>query len=125
MVRLTPDPTNSVSRAAATRDFGLWTVDFRLWTFDFGLFKGVSMRSTTGENRREVLARMRLEHFRDLLGRAGRHDPAAFVSTFRTEVDDVVCGFQDVQVMFDDNQRVARFKQFLESGQQRGDVVEV
>ena len=54
-----------------------------------------------------------------------RHDPPAFLPALGSEVDEVVGGFQDVEIVLDDDQRVPRFEQLLERGQQLGDVVEV
>src|SRR5690242_15114156 len=43
----------------------------------------------------------------DLLGRALRDDAAAAVAAFRAEIDDPVRGLDDVEVVLDDEHRVA------------------
>ena len=55
----------------------------------------------------EELARVRLRHFDDVLGAPRRHDGAALVAALRAEVDDVVGTFDDVHIVFDDDERMA------------------
>jgi hypothetical protein len=50
---------------------------------------------------------------------------AAGVAAFRSEIDQVVSGFDHIEVVFDDNQRVTCLDEFLERGEQLRDVVEV
>src|SRR5216683_3943939 len=54
-----------------------------------------------------------------------RHDPTAAFAAFRTKVDDPVGLFDDVEVMLDDQHRVAKRNQSLEHIQQFANVVEV
>ena len=68
---------------------------------------------------------MRRFDLRDLLRRAGGDDRAAGIAAFRAEIDDVVGGLDDVEIVLDDEQRVAGFEQLLERRQQLRDVVEV
>ena len=63
----------------------------------------------------QELRRMRSLRLRDLLGRSLRHDLAAFVAAFGAEVDDVVGGFDDVEVVFDHQHRVAVVDQAVEA----------
>src|SRR5690606_18784863 len=62
---------------------------------------------------------------RDLLGRAGRDDGAAPGAALRSEVDDVVGRLDDVEVVLDDDDRVALVDQSGEHGEQAADVLEV
>ena len=62
---------------------------------------------------------------RDLLGRALGDDPAAPVAALRTEVDDPVGGLDDVEVVLDDEDRVAAVDQPVEDLEQLLDVGEV
>ena len=50
---------------------------------------------------------MRMRIARDLLGRAGGDDFAALVAAFRPQVDDPVGGFDDVEIVLDDQKRCA------------------
>ena len=71
------------------------------------------------------LGRVRARHLAHFLGRALGHDGAAAVAAFGTEVDQPVAGTDHVQVVFDDDQRVARFEQLAQRAHELGDVVEV
>src|SRR5262249_3904532 len=62
---------------------------------------------------------------RHLLWRAGGYDLSALVSAFRTHVDQPVCGLDDVEIVFDDEERSAGLEQLAEGGEEFGDVVEV
>jgi len=53
------------------------------------------------------------------------HHAAAHVSAFQAHVDDPVGGLDDVQVVLDDDDRVALVHQAAEDFQQLGDVREV
>lgn len=61
----------------------------------------------------------------DLLGRAGGHDPAAQISAFGAQVDDMVGGLDNVKVVFDHHHRIAARHQTLEHFQQAMDIREV
>src|SRR2546427_4193690 len=86
---------------------------------------GIGVRPAFRQHRAKVLTCVRRLDLRDLLRRAGRDDVAAVLAAFGSEIDDVVGGFDDVEVVLDDQQRVARFEQLLECRQQLRDVVEV
>ena len=49
-----------------------------------------------------------------LLGGAGGHHIAAAVAALGAEIDDVVSGLDDVQIVLDDQDRVARIHQTLQ-----------
>ena len=52
-------------------------------------------------------------------------DAAAAGTCFGSEVDDPVCGFDDIEVMFDDDDGIALFDEAGEDAEEFGDVVEV
>ena len=62
---------------------------------------------------------------RDLLGRALGDDPAAAIAALRSEVDDPVGRLDDVEVVLDDEDRVAAVDQPMEDLEQLLDVGEV
>src|SRR5207245_1755584 len=62
---------------------------------------------------------------REGLGRALRDDAPAAVAALGPEVDDPVGGLDDVEVVLDDDHRVARIAQPLQHTEQHLDVVEV
>ena len=74
---------------------------------------------------RQVLARRRTGVAGDLLGRALGDDPAAAVAALGPEVDDPVGGLDDVEVVLDDEDRVAAVDQAMEDLEQLLDVGEV
>ena len=61
----------------------------------------------------------------DFLGGAAAQDFAARVSAFGAQVDDVVGGFDDVEVVFDYDGGVAGVYQAVEAVQQAGDIGQV
>ena len=63
--------------------------------------------------------------FGDLFGRALGDELAAVFAGFGAEVEDPVGGFDDFEVMLDDQQGVAGIDQLLENGQEAFDVGEV
>ncbi len=83
------------------------------------------MRAPFGENRTQVASGVGRLDLSDLLGRSGGHNRATVLAAFRTEIDDVVGGLDHVEIVLDDQQRVAGLEQFPERGQQLRDVVEV
>jgi len=83
------------------------------------------MRAAGREDGAESLAGVRGVILRDLLRRARGDDISARIAAFRPEIDQVVGGLDDVEVVFDDDQRVTGFDQLLEGGQQLRDVVEM
>ncbi len=83
------------------------------------------MRSAFGEDRSEILARVRGLDLRELLGRAGAdHHPTIFTALW-SEIDQIVGGLDDVQIVLDDEQRMPRLEQLPECRQQLREVVEV
>ncbi len=61
----------------------------------------------------------------DLFGGAGGYDLAAGAAAFGAHVDDPVGGFDDVEVVLDDEEGAAAVDEFAEGGEELGDVVEV
>ena len=61
----------------------------------------------------------------DLFGGAGGDDLAAAAAAFGAHVDDPVGGFDDVEIVLDDEEGAAAFDEFAEGGEEFGDVVEV
>ena len=73
----------------------------------------------------EVLAGVGLFDLHNFFrGAAGEHF-AALVAAIRSQVDDVVCGFDHVEIMLDDDHAVSRIHQFGNHTQQMPDIVEV
>ncbi len=62
---------------------------------------------------------------RDLLRRAGADDLAAGLASLGAEVDEPVGGADDVEVVFDDDQRMPLGEQPAEGAEQGGDIVEM
>ncbi len=61
----------------------------------------------------------------DLFGGAGGDDLAAAAAALGAHVDDPVGGFDDVEIVLDDEEGAAAFDEFAEGGEELGDVVEV
>ena len=78
-----------------------------------------------GEEVLEVLAGVAFLDLGDILGRAGRDDAPAAVAAFGAEVDDPVGGLDDVEVVLDDDDGVARVDQLVQHFEELCDVVEV
>ena len=87
--------------------------------------RSVRVRPAFGERRAKIPSGVRRLDLRDLLRRPGRHHHPAAFAAFRAEIDDVVRGLDHVEIVLDDEQRVARLEQLPERGQQLRDVVEV
>jgi len=68
---------------------------------------------------------MRIRILGDFFRRAGGDDGAAAAAAFRAHVDQPVRGLDDVQIVFDDDHRVAVITQSVQHGEQLVDVVEV
>ncbi len=68
---------------------------------------------------------MRVGALHDLLRRALRDDHAALLAALGTEIDDPVGRAHHVEVVLDDDQRIARVEQPAESSEQLRDIVEV
>jgi len=54
----------------------------------------------------------------DILRRALHQAPAATTATLGTEIDDVVRRLDDVEMVFDDDDRVARFDESMQTVEQ-------
>jgi hypothetical protein len=61
----------------------------------------------------------------DLFGGAGGYDLAAAAAALGAHVDDPVGGFDDVEIVLDDQQGAAAFDELAEGAEELGDVVEV
>ena len=61
----------------------------------------------------------------NLLGSADRHHPSSLAPPFRTEVDQVVSRFHDIQVVLYHNHRVAPVDQAVQNPQKAADILEV
>src|SRR5439155_15415541 len=85
----------------------------------------VCMRATFSEHGPQIASRVRRLHLPDLFRRPCRHEHPAGVAALRPEVDDEVGGLDHVEIVLDDEQRVARLEKLLERGQQLRDVVEM
>ncbi len=68
---------------------------------------------------------MRLRNLGDLLRCTGTDNLASLCPSFRSKVDDKVCGLDDIQVMFNDHDRIAGLYQAIENIEQLLDVVEM
>src|SRR5260370_4920749 len=79
----------------------------------------------TVEHACKKFPRVRMRVARDLLGRAGGDDARALVLAFRAEVDDPVRGFDNVEVVFDDEKRRPAVDQLAERGEELLNVIEV
>src|SRR3954452_2117355 len=73
----------------------------------------------------EVLAGRRTTGRRDLLRRSLGDDPSATRSTLWSEVDDPVSGLDDIEVVLDDEDRVAAVHEAMEHLEQLFDVGEM
>ena len=62
---------------------------------------------------------------RDFLWRARGDNLSALVAGLRSQINDPVGTLDDVEIMFDDNHRMARVNQSLEYLQQHPHIVEV
>ena len=65
------------------------------------------MQYNLGEHGFEVFAGVAGFYFYDFFGRALGDDGAAFVAAFGAEIDDPVCAFDDIEIVFDDDECVA------------------
>src|SRR5690349_7332341 len=78
-----------------------------------------------GENFFEITAGVTGGRSGNLLGRALRDDLSAMLAALGTQIDEPVGGFDDVQIVFDDQQRVARGPEFKEDFEEFCDIVEM
>ena len=63
--------------------------------------------------------------FCELLGCAGRNDLPATAAPFGAKIDDPIGGFYDVEIVFDDDDRVTVVAQSVQHFEQLLDVVKV
>src|SRR5699024_9987228 len=68
---------------------------------------------------------MAFVHFGNLFGRAGTNNLSAGKAAFRTNVNNMVSAFNDIQVVFDDDDRMAAVDQLFDRIQQLGDILEM
>lgn len=61
----------------------------------------------------------------DLFRSSFRHDLPAPGTPFGAEVDDPVCGFDDIQVVFNDHQRIAGIHEFVKDSEELLDVLKM
>ena len=60
-----------------------------------------------------------------MLGRTAGNQPAAVIAAFGPQIDDPVCGFDDIHVVLDDQNRVAAIHQALQGREQFADVIKM
>ena len=70
-------------------------------------------------------AGVRFAALHDFKQRAATDHAAAAFAAFRAQIDDPICATDDIQVVLDDQQRMAGLDQSCESAQQLGDIVEM
>src|SRR5262245_5775600 len=85
----------------------------------------VRVSTRAAEHPAQVLAGVALLDPGDLLGRAGGDDAPAALAAFGPEVDDPVGALDDVEVVLDDDKRVARVGEAVEDDDELSDVLEV
>ena len=61
----------------------------------------------------------------DLLRRANGDDLSAFITALRPEIDDVIGALDDLQVVLDDDNRMALLEKLVERLQQPFDIMEM
>ncbi len=68
---------------------------------------------------------MRLGHLGDLFRSSFGDNLASGLAAFRTEIDNPVGRFDDIEIVLNDDERIAGIHKFVEDRQQLLDVVEV
>src|SRR6266404_5988571 len=81
--------------------------------------------SPSAENGAQILAGVTGLALGNFFWRALSHDLAAGFASFRPEIDEPIGGFYHLEIVFDDQQRVARCAEFEEDLKQFGHVVKV
>ena len=61
----------------------------------------------------------------NLFGRSADDDFTAVGPTFRADVDDPVCGLDDIEIVFDHDDAVACIDELVQYGKQFADVLEM
>src|SRR5690606_40835595 len=92
-----------------------------------GLFRyaGAPCGAVRPEHRPEPAPGMRALLRRDRLGRARRDDLTAARAPFGPQIDDPVCRLDHVQVVLDDDYRIALIAQLVEHLEELRDVLEM
>ncbi len=63
--------------------------------------------------------------FGDDFGRALGYDFAAFAAAFGSDVDDIICRLDDVEIMLDDEDRIALIDEFLQDAKEELNIGEM
>src|SRR5258706_5423233 len=87
--------------------------------------RGTLCLAVSVQHSREKAARVRLRIARHLLGSARRDNLPALVPALGAQIDQPVRGFDDVKIVFDDQQRSAALQQLAERAEELSDVVEM
>src|SRR5580692_7826758 len=74
---------------------------------------------------REILSCIRVRKRGDFFGRSRAEHMSAPVAAFGTEVDDPIRGFDDLEIVFDHQNRTPCINETPESGEEFADIVEV
>src|SRR5688572_13041193 len=85
----------------------------------------LACHSTTPQQVLQILPGVAALGAGDVLGRAGGYDLAAAVAALGPEVDDPVGGLDDLQVVLDDDHRIAGVRQLVQHLEQLRYIVEV
>src|SRR3954466_4718095 len=86
---------------------------------------GLSLPRRLLEHAAEIAPGVRRVHARDVLRRPGGDDGSAARAAFRAEIDDPVRRLDHVEVVLDDEHRVAAIDETMEHVEQDADVLEV
>ena len=73
----------------------------------------------------QISSRVRLFHAHDCFGRSCRNHMTASVAAFRPEIDNVVGGLDDIEVVLDDEKAAAGIEQRAKGREQFVDIVKV
>src|SRR5581483_3967885 len=77
------------------------------------------------QNRRQSLASERFLHSRDFFGRSLGHNPSAGLASLRPQVNNPIRLLNDIQVVFNDDDRIAKIRQAIQNVEQHFDIVEM
>src|SRR4029077_13703158 len=120
-IRYTPGVSGS-ALSRSRRYSGRSVIGAAFWV---AVATSLGYRELRVEDTLEVLAGVGPPVADDLLRRTGGDDFATLVPAFRPEVDDVIGGFQHVEVVLDDDHGVAGIDEAMEHVEQALDVGEV
>src|SRR6202521_5608932 len=87
--------------------------------------RGTLCLAVSVQHPREKAARVRLRIARHLLGSSRRDDLAALVPSLGAQIDQPVRGFNDVKIVFDDQQRSTALTQLANRAEEVRDVTEM